>query len=125
MGIFTGSDKVVGEQSLASVVAKSTTVRGNLSVENKLFVDGKVEGFIESNTTVTVGKDGVIDGTFKIERLVVSGKVKGIVECSICEILSGGLVEGELMVGSLIVESGGMIEGKTSMKKTEQVLKGE
>ncbi len=123
MGIFTGSDKVVGEQSLASVVAKETVVKGDIKVENRLFVDGKVEGTIESNTTVTIGKEGCIEGTFKIDKLIVSGKAKGVINCGTCEILDGGLVEGELNVGTLVVEAGGMIEGKTTMKKPELASK--
>lgn len=121
MGIFAGSDKVVGEQSLASVVAKETVVKGDINIENRLFVDGKVEGTIKSNTTVTIGKDGCIEGTFNIDKLIVSGVAKGVVNCSTCEILDGGLVEGELNVGTLIVEAGGKIEGRTSMKKVEAV----
>ena len=123
MGIFTGSDKVVGEQSLASVVAKETVVKGDIKVENRLFVDGKVEGTIESNTTVTIGKEGCIEGTFKIDKLIVSGKAKCVINFGTCEILDGGLVEGELNVGTLVVEAGGMIEGKTTMKKPELASK--
>lgn len=119
MGIFTGSDKVVGEQSLASVVAKDTVIKGNIKVDNKLFIDGRVEGVIESSMTVTIGKDGVVDGDVKINKLIVSGKAKGKVECDTCEILSGGIVEGDLIVKTLIVEAGGMIEGKTTMKKEQ------
>jgi len=110
---------VVGEQSLASVVAKDTLVKGDIKVDNRLFIDGKVEGTIESSTTVTIGKDGIIDGNVKIDKLIVSGKAKGKIECATCEILSGGIVEGELLVGTLVVEAGGMIDGKTTMKKTE------
>ncbi len=117
MGIFTSSDKVVGEQALASVVARETVIKGNIKVENRLFIDGKVEGSIESSTTVTIGKDGLVDGVVKINKLIVSGRAKGKVDCETCEILSGGSVEGELVVRTLIVEAGGMIEGKTVMKK--------
>ncbi len=121
MGIFTSGDKVVGEQALASVVARETVIKGNIKVENRLFIDGKVEGSIESSTTVTIGKDGLVEGEVKINKLIISGRAKGKVDCEICEILSGGLVEGELIVRTLIVEAGGMIEGKTTMKRTPEV----
>jgi len=117
MGIFNGSDKVANEQSLASVVAKDTKVQGEIKVDNKLFVDGIVQGSVESSAVVTIGKDGVIDGTLKINKLIVSGKAKGKIECDICEILSGGLVEGELCTRTLIVEDGGMLEGKATMAR--------
>ena len=106
MGIFTSGDKVVGEQALASVVARETVIKGNIKVENRLFIDGKVEGSIESSTTVTIGKDGLVEGEVKINKLIISGRAKGKVDCEICEILSGGLVEGELIVRTLIVEAG-------------------
>jgi cytoskeletal protein CcmA (bactofilin family) len=111
---------VVGEQSLASVIAKDTVVKGSINVDNKLFIDGCVEGIIESSMTVTIGKEGKIDGDVKINKLVVSGRAKGKIVCDTCEILSGGIVEGELIVKTLIVEAGGMIEGKTTMQKTEE-----
>jgi cytoskeletal protein CcmA (bactofilin family) len=118
MGIFTGSDKVANEQSLASVIAKDTKVHGEIKVDNKLFVDGMIQGTVESSVVVTIGKEGMIDGVLKVNKLIVSGKAKGKIECDICEILAGGFVEGELTTRTLIVEDGGMLEGKTTMRKS-------
>lgn len=114
MAIFGRSDKeAVQNISVAgtTTIAQGTKIKGDMSLECNLNIDGCLVGNINSIGGVTIGKSGRIEGTLVAERLVVSGLFNGDLECNTVEILSGGRVEGNLLTANLVIEDGGIFEG--------------
>ena len=87
-----------------------------MTLECNLNIDGYLKGNIQSTGGVTIGEKGRIEGTLTAEKLIVSGLIKGDIECSAVEILSGGRVEGNLFTANLIIEDGGIFEGISKRK---------
>jgi len=92
-----------------------------MNLECNLNIDGYLKGNISSTGGVTIGQSGRIEGTLVSERLIVSGLIKGEIECNSLEVLSGGRVEGNLLTANLIIEDGGIFEG-ISKRKDNGVL---
>jgi len=79
---------------------------------NSLRIEGTVEGTIHSDGEVTIAPSGLVKGVILAKHLIVTGRVEGlfkIVEC--LEIHGTGCVEGEVEVGSLVVDEGGTLQG--------------
>lgn len=77
-----------------------------------LRVEGAVEGTILSEGHVTVGPTGVVKGAIHAKRLSVLGRVEGLFKVEDClEILGTGWVEGEVELGTLVVDQGGTLLG--------------
>lgn len=90
---------------------------GELKFEQSFRVDGKVVGKVISEGDLVVGERGEIDGEIHVGRLFVSGLVKGEVHASRrLSIHPRGRVEGTVHARALIIEEGGILEGRSSMK---------
>lgn len=78
----------------------------------KLHVDGSIRGAIHSESDVTVGLSGHVEGEVFAQRLVISGTLKGNVQCEIIEIAASGTVIGDVVSRDFVVEKGAKFEGK-------------
>ena len=96
-----------------------------MNLSCNLFVDGSFEGVIESNTSVTVGKNGNIKGDITAKQLVVQGYIEGSINASIVEIKSVGRVNGSIEAGELVIEAKGVFEGSSIVKDSTTSLTSE
>jgi cytoskeletal protein CcmA (bactofilin family) len=77
-----------------------------------LCIEGRVEGSIVSEGHVVVAAGGLVKGTIHARNLTVRGRVEGIFKVVEClEILGSGWVEGEVEVGTLVVDEGATLQG--------------
>jgi len=90
---------------------------GELKFEQSFRVDGKVVGKVVSDGDLVVGEKGEIEGEIHVGRLFVSGLVKGEIHAARrLSIHPRGRVEGAVYARALIIEEGGILEGRSSMK---------
>jgi cytoskeletal protein CcmA (bactofilin family) len=90
---------------------------GELKFEQSFRVDGKVVGKVVSEGDLVVGESGEIDGEIRVGRLFVSGLVKGEIHATRrLSIHPRGRVEGVVHARALVIEEGGILEGRSSMK---------
>lgn len=101
-----------------TIIAGGTRLAGELHLEGALHVDGTVEGTISSTGDISVGRTGYLEGTISAERLLVSGEVRGRIECETLEIVESGKVFGEVASQGFIIEPGGQFVGE-SMSRDE------
>lgn len=99
--------------AIHTLLGKDTLWKGEVNAgTNSLRIEGRLEGTIFSDGEVTVAPSGVVVGTINAKHLVVTGRVEGtfkILEC--LEIHGTGCVEGDVEVGSLVVDEGGTLQG--------------
>lgn len=100
----------------ASVVSAGTKIVGELLTADNFYIDGEIEGNIDSSNVITIGKNGKVFGTVTAKNVIIGGELKGKIECESCEILSGGKVKGEVFSASLVIEAGGILEGSSHLK---------
>jgi cytoskeletal protein CcmA (bactofilin family) len=112
----------MAEPSGASVVSAGTKIIGELIIADSFYIDGEIEGNIDSSNIITIGKNGKIFGTISAKTVIVGGEIKGKIECESCEILSGGRVKGEVFSASLVIEAGGILEGSSHLKSSQTVI---
>jgi cytoskeletal protein CcmA (bactofilin family) len=99
----------------ATLVGPSTSFRGTIEcAADDMLIDGRFEGTIESSAHVLVGESGEVVGDVIAEAVTVGGRVKGaVVARQRLHMLSTGSVEGDASYGTLEVDRGGVIEGRT------------
>ena len=61
----------------AMVLGKTLVFRGELSAEEDLVLQGRVEGSIHHSQSLTVGVDGVVIGDIHAASITVEGRVEG------------------------------------------------
>ena len=81
-----------------------------------MYIDGELEGLINSTKEVNVGKNGHVKGDITTKRLVVQGLVEGSIHADRVEIKAAGHVNGEITSIELVIESKGIFEGNSIIK---------
>lgn len=120
MGLFGGSGKS-RPQGGTTIIAEGTRLTGDLALSGNLHVDGHVEGTIDSGNDVSVGASGSFEGDIRANRILVSGSVRGRVECEHLEIVATGKVLGEVSSKAFVIEPGGQFVGESRSSGEEAV----
>ncbi|QOP41776.1 MULTISPECIES: bactofilin family protein [Sulfurimonas] len=118
MAIFNNSDVPdnISTDSNTTIITTGAKIKGELELSCNLYIDGILEGNINSTKEVNVGKNGHIKGEIVTERLVVQGFVEGTIDAQRVEIKAAGHVSGEIKSSELVIEAKGIFEGNSIIK---------
>lgn len=98
-------------------IGKSITIKGDLSGNEDLVVEGSVQGKIElPNNQLTIGANGNVAADVSAKTIVIIGKVAGnVTGTERVEIEASGAVEGDVRAPRLIVQEGAVLNGGVEM----------
>jgi cytoskeletal protein CcmA (bactofilin family) len=89
-------------------------IKGSIKFSNDLVVDGKIEGSILSDGSLTVGENARIKAEIKTRSVVIYGKVYGNIEVShTVELKANCELVGDIKAASLSIEPGSIFVGKS------------
>lgn len=98
-------------------IGKSISIKGDLSGNEDLVIEGKVEGKVElPNNQLTIGANGLAKAEINAKSVVVIGKVAGNVRgTERIEIQATGIVDGDVAAPRLVVAEGAVLNGSIQM----------
>ncbi len=96
-----------------TTVSIGTVLRGEITNENNISINGVVEGDLISQKVTQIGKEGKVIGTVKSVKLVVNGLMKGSCYAKTVVIMSRGRIEGEVFATEFSIEKGGVFIGNS------------
>jgi cytoskeletal protein CcmA (bactofilin family) len=121
-GLFGGKREALppasGEGKPETYIGSTTSIEGAVvKSDGNIRIDGSVAGLVETPAgSVVVGKMGRVNANIRARQVFVAGAVKGDVEAPAgLEITSTGKVFGNITVGSLQIEQGGVFRGQSFM----------
>jgi len=123
MGLLGRSNKRKAQSGGTTIIAAGSKLRGELSLECTLHIDGAVEGSISSTADISIGSAGSFEGNIIANHVVVSGYLHGQVECTRLEIVASGKVFGEVHSQEFVIEPGGQFIGESRIRDQESVAK--
>tara|TARA_S200000501_G_scaffold372788_1_gene418604 strand:- start:312 stop:710 length:399 start_codon:yes stop_codon:yes gene_type:complete len=101
-----------------SRIESSTSIKGDIVSEGDFRIDGTLEGSIKTNGKIVIGKEGLVNGAVSCNNADVEGKIKGkLFVLETLNLRSTCDIEGEVLIGKLIVESGANFNASCSMNK--------
>ncbi|MCP4010674.1 MAG: polymer-forming cytoskeletal protein [Proteobacteria bacterium] len=98
-----------------SIIAKDTTIKGNLEFVGTLIVEGTLESQVKG-IEMTIQKNGKINGSLNVRTLNCHGQIEGDITAESVVIHSSAHVSGEIKATTLEIEPGATINGNISMK---------
>jgi cytoskeletal protein CcmA (bactofilin family) len=120
MAIFNNSDDTPTQNNNnTTIITEGSLIKGEMTLDCNLYIDGEFEGKIHSKKLITIGKSGKVRGEIHTHHLVVQGSVEGSVDSNRLEIMSAGKVLGSILTGELIIEAKGHFEGESKIKNKE------
>lgn len=111
--------------SSKNVLANDVEIKGSIKFSHDLIIDGKIEGEVHSDGSLTVGENAFIKGEIKTRTVVIFGKVEGnITVQERCELKSNATLIGDITAGTLSIEEGATFMGQSQVgKRAESALK--
>jgi len=108
--------KIGGGGDMANI-GKSIVIKGDLSGNEDLVIEGKVEGKVDlPNNRLTIGAGGQVQAQVHAKTVVVIGRVAGNVSAGErLEIQATGIVEGDVEAPRLVVAEGAVLNGSVKM----------
>ena len=103
-------------RSISGYIGKGMEVEGTINFEGAIRIEGLFKGDINSAGTLIVGDGGIVEANIKVDTIIVTGEVKGLIEAKTrVELNSPGKVYGEIRTPNLIICEGVTFEGTSNM----------
>jgi cytoskeletal protein CcmA (bactofilin family) len=105
-------------------IDQGVTLEGTLTVKGTFRIDGNVKGNIISEQTVVLGDGAKVEGQIEGNRVVISGRFDGVIFAKgRVEIQAKGVVTGEIHTPCLVIEPGGIFDGRCHMLAASESTK--
>ena len=109
------------KSSSASYIGQSMKIKGDLSSEENITIEGQLNGTINASNSLTIGRDGNVSADITAKEVIILGKVKGnILGSEKVTILPGGRFNGNLNAEKLVVTEGAFLMGEINKGKTKK-----
>lgn len=118
--LVSNDDKVESPDnfSLGSYLGKTVKIKGNITSDESVGIEGRVNGNIKSADTITIGKSGNVSGKIEADIINIMGKAKGdIISRKKVRIQSGAKFDGNINTDNVIIEEGGLFNGNMNMSE--------
>src|SRR6516162_4672852 len=94
-----------------TVIGNGLKIKGDVSAEGLVEVDGQIEGDIRC-TSLVISSNAQIVGSVAAEKVVVNGRVEGPIQGGDVVLKSKAHVVGDIRHQSLTIEKGAYFEGR-------------
>ena len=120
MKLKSNHEPALGE----SVIASGVHVKGHLTCDSDLMIDGNLEGDIKVTGAATIGVNARIDGNISATHLILSGQVNGNINITESTTLEAtGRLIGDITTNSLGIAPGAVLIGTVTMPDHESPSK--
>ncbi len=103
----------MARDEINAFLGAGTTYEGKLSFQGSVRIDGHFYGEIESEGTLVVGRDALVQGRLRVGQLIVSGNLQGNVHVTTRSVFSKqARFSGTLETPVLLVEEGAEVRGR-------------
>jgi len=98
------------------VIAPKTVIKGEITGDEDIVVEGNVEGQIRISRDLRVGTGGVVKATVEAQSIIVSGELVGDCQASVrVEIQATGRLTGNIRAPKIVIAEGAMFRGNSDM----------
>ena len=109
-------EKSNGNGNGTTLVGAGTTLKGDISSNSDLRIDGTVIGNVHSTAKIVIGANGVVEGDLSGNQADIVGKVTGNVRAKeLLQLRGDSEVTGNLYAGKLQVEPTAIFNGQCHM----------
>lgn len=100
----------------STLIGEGTTIKGDLTFQGEMIVQGKIEGSITSSSdkdNLIISESGSVIGTVKAGNLNISGSIEGDTASSgKIEVTSHARINGNINYVNIEMEAGSQVNGK-------------
>lgn len=99
-----------------TLVGSSARFVGEITGDEDVTVQGRLEGNIDVTRRVTVAPSGEVEGDVHARSVVVAGKVRGLIRAEErAELLASAVVQGDVRAPKVVIAEGAQLQGSVAM----------
>lgn len=99
-----------------TLIGAGTTIKGDISSNSDLRIDGTIIGNINSNAKIVIGNSGVVEGDIFGNNADIVGKTSGTIKVKeLLQLRGECVVNGNIYAGKLQVEPSATFNGQCHM----------
>ena len=122
--MFSEKKKNQGQVLERNIIAKNTSIIGDINSEGDFRVDGIVEGAIKTTGRVVIGAQGTIKGTVECSNADIEGVFSGkLIVSELLSLKASAKISGEVFINKLSVEPNATFNATCTMKSGVKELK--
>lgn len=104
----------------ASLIAAGTTLKGDITSNGDIRIDGTLLGNMQCTAKVIIGANGVVEGDIIGQQADIMGKVTGTIKVKeLLQLKGGSIVNGNLHASKLQIEPSANFNGQCHMSATQ------
>jgi cytoskeletal protein CcmA (bactofilin family) len=113
---WPSSSKTGSSEEWTGFIDQGVSLEGTLTLTGTFRIDGHVKGNIISEQTVILGENAKVEGQIEGNRVVISGHFDGVIFArGRVEIQPKGVVTGEVHSPCMVIDPGGIFDGRCHM----------
>lgn len=99
-----------------TLLGNTITIKGEITAEDNITIEGTVEGTIETTRDVIVAPEGRVKANIRGATVVISGKVRGnVAAMNKVDLTSTGQLEGNIQSPKLAIAESALFKGSIDM----------
>jgi cytoskeletal protein CcmA (bactofilin family) len=108
--------EAVSQNEWSGFLDRTVRFEGTLEFSGTLRIEAQVKGNILSNQTLVLGEGAKVEGQIEGNQVIIAGRFDGVIFAKgRVEIQSKGVVSGEIHTPCLVIEPGGIFDGRCHM----------
>jgi cytoskeletal protein CcmA (bactofilin family) len=108
-----------------SLLDSQVVITGDLETSGSLRIDGKLDGSVMRADTVVLGVGATMSGDIHAREVVIGGTLTGSVHGSDrVELQATAVVTGDVHTGSVLIQEGGVVNGRVLMGPSAPAMVG-
>jgi cytoskeletal protein CcmA (bactofilin family) len=107
----------------STVIGKSVVIRGDLSGNEDLYLDGDIEGTITlTESRLTIGPNARVRANITVRDIIVFGNLTGNVQATgRVDLRQSASVSGDILAGRLSIEESAILKGRVELRASAEV----
>lgn len=98
------------------MIGPGTTVRGNLSGDEDLTVEGRIEGTVRLSKNLEVAPGGTLEADVEARTVTIGGRITGnVAAADLLSVDAGAVMVGDVRTPRLIIADGAHFRGRVDM----------
>ena len=114
---FGGIGGKGNKDQITTLVGEGASFEGFITTSSAR-IDGSFKGEAKLYGSLIIGEKGLV-GDVSSPKVIVYGKIEGKVKANNLDIKETGIVEGDITVQTLTIDSGGTFNGSSTMKHSD------
>ena len=102
----------------STVIGKSVVIRGDLSGNEDLYIDGDCEGTVTlSESRLTIGPNAHVQAAIRVRDVVIFGQLTGnVIATGRVDLRESAVVNGDIVADRLSIEESATVKGRVELK---------